>query len=288
MWIVLALCTALLTSLIPIIVKRLLATTEVPVVIWAAQVLALPLLAAFAFGVFGVPALAPGFVPIVGLVVLLNVGAHLASTTALKTAEASVVAPMLALSPAITLTIGAALFRERPAPARVLGVLLMIGGAYLLQLETWQGWRRPFQAARRERGARLALLAAALWGLTPLLEQQAIRQTLPANPPVVPLVTTLGVSLLLFPWVIRSPARLAAQLQRAGPGLLLVGLISGVAPVLGFSALQLGLAGYVTALFTLRIAFILGWSILLLDERPHRWRWIGVALLGLGALAISW
>lgn len=38
-----------------------------PVVIWTAQVVALPLPAAFAFGVFGVPTHQPGFLPIVGL-----------------------------------------------------------------------------------------------------------------------------------------------------------------------------------------------------------------------------
>lgn len=287
MWVLLALGTALLTSLIPVIVKRLLTTTEVPVVIWAAQVVALPLLAAFAFGVFGVPTLQPGFLPIVGLVVMLNVGAHLASTTALKTAEASVVAPTLALSPVITLTIGVVLFGERPAPTGILGVLLMIGGAYLLQLETWKDAGRPFRALRNQHAPRLAVVAACLWGVTPLLEKLAISLTQPANPPLVPLCSSLGTSLLLFPLIVRSPARLAEQVRRAGPGLLVIGLISGVAPALGFSALRLGLASYVTALFTLRIAFILLWSVLLLGERPPRWRWLGVALLVLGAIAIS-
>jgi uncharacterized membrane protein len=287
MWIALALSTALLTSLIPIIVKRLLATAEVPVVIWAAQVTALPLLAAFAFGIFGVPALRGPFFALAGLIILLNTGAHLAATAALKTIDASLAAPLLAISPALTLVLGVSLLGERPSSMGALGVIIMMSGAYLLQLETWKGWWRPLQAMRQKQGARLALLAAALWGVTPLLEQQAIRHTLPSNPPVVPLVTTLGVSLLLFPWVVRSRTRLSAQLRRVGPGLLLVGLISGVAPVLGFSALQLGLASYVTALFTLRIAFVMLWSVLLLGERPRRWRWVGAALLVAGALAVS-
>lgn len=287
MWIVLALGTALLTSLIPIIVKRLLSTTEVPVVIWAAQVVALPLLAAFAFGVFGIPALQPSFLPLVSLVVVLNVGAHLASTTALKEAEASLVAPLLAISPIVTLTVGAILFGERPGIIGIFGILLMIGGAYSLQLKTWQDWWRPLHAAWSERGVRLALVAACLWGITPLLEKQAISSTLPSNPPVVPLFSSIGASLILFPFIVRSPARLTVQVRRAGPGLLAIGLISGVAPVLGFSALRLGITSYVTALFTLRIAFILLWSILLLGERPPRSRWLGVTLLVLGAIGIS-
>jgi len=57
--------------------------------------------------------------------------------------------------------------------------------------------------------------------------------------------------------------------------------------VLGFTALRLGIAGYVTALFTLHIVFITLWSVLLLGERPSRWRWSGIGLLALGALLIA-
>lgn len=77
------------------------------------------------------------------------------------------------------------------------------------------------------------------------------------------------------------------QLRRAGAGLVLVGLISGVAPVIGFSALQLGIVGYVTALFTLRIALVTLWSTLLLNERPNHWRWAGIGVLIAGAILIS-
>ncbi|HJZ50260.1 MAG TPA: DMT family transporter, partial [Roseiflexaceae bacterium] len=150
-----------------------------------------------------------------------------------------------------------------------------------------QAWDAPLRALWRERGARLALLAAGIWGLTPLLEKLAIAHTAPINPPLVPLASTIGVSLLLFPLVVRRPRRLLTQARRAGRGLLLVGLISGSAPVLGFTALRLGIAGYVTALFTLRIVFVMLWSGLLLGERPSRWRWAGVGLLALGALLIA-
>ncbi|HJZ45939.1 MAG TPA: EamA family transporter [Roseiflexaceae bacterium] len=130
---------------------------------------------------------------------------------------------------------------------------------------------RRTRALWRERGARLALLAAGIWGLTPLLEKLAIAHTAPINPPLVPLASTIDVSLLRFPVVVRRPQRLLTQARRAGRGLLLVGLISGSAPVFGFTALRLGIAGYVTALFTLRIVFVMLWSVLLLGERPSRW-----------------
>jgi drug/metabolite transporter (DMT)-like permease len=287
MWIVLALGTALLTSLTPIIVKRLLVAAEVPVVIWTAQLIALPLLATFALTIFGLSTVDHLFIVLVAIVALLNAAAHITATSALTHSDASLIAPLLTLSPVVTLGIGAVVLGEQPSRLGTLGVLTIVGGAYALQFARGQAWYAPLRALWRERGARLALLAASIWGVTPLLEKLAITHTAPINPPLVPLASTIGVTLMLFPVVVRRPQRLMIQARRAGRGLLLVGLISGTAPLLGFTALRLGIAGYVTALFTLRIVFITLWSVLLLGERPSRWRWCGVGLLALGALLIA-
>jgi hypothetical protein len=77
MWIVLALGTAVLTSLNPIIDKRLLVAAEVPVVIWTAQLIALPLLATFALAIFGVSTVDQLFIVLVVIVALLNAAAHI-------------------------------------------------------------------------------------------------------------------------------------------------------------------------------------------------------------------
>src|SRR5262245_59964343 len=164
MWIVLALGTAVLTSLTPIIVKRLLVAAEVPVVIWTAQLIALPLLATFALTIFGVSTVDHLFIVLVAIVAVLIVAAHIASTSALTHSDASLIAPLLTLSPAVTLGIGAFVLGEQPSRLGTLGVLAIVGGAYVLPFAPGQAWDAPLRALWRARGARLALLAAGIWG----------------------------------------------------------------------------------------------------------------------------
>lgn len=207
MWVLLALATALLTSLIPVVLKRLLSSIEVPVAIWAAQLIATPLLAIFAFGVFGWPSLDRTFFALIGVIILLNLGAHLAATNALKYAEASLVAPLLAVSPTVSLVTGLLLFGERPSSTGGIGVITMVAGAYLMQLERWSAWAAPLRALRSDSGPRLALIAAGIWGLPPLFEKQAILHTMPANPPLIPLFTSVGGSSCSFHgWLTTSSA----------------------------------------------------------------------------------
>ena len=90
MWAILALGTAALTSFNPILYKRMLKDAEAVVVVWAVSLLSLPLLGLFTL------ALTPQFPSLdllfaVGVIgsAGLNAIAHLASTRALKLADAS-------------------------------------------------------------------------------------------------------------------------------------------------------------------------------------------------------
>ncbi len=60
---------------------------------------------------------------------------------------------------------------------------------------------------------------------------------------------------------------------------LMLWIICGVAPLLGYAAYSLGLVGYVTALFKMSSVSALLWAFLFLHENdvprrlPERWRW---------------
>src|SRR3972149_6396776 len=101
---------------------RMLKDAEALVVVWGVTLLALPLLAAFAF------VLAPQWPQVDGLFILsvvgaggLNVAAHFASAKALKLEEASLVTPLLIFSPVFTLLISALFLEEMPSAKGVVG-----------------------------------------------------------------------------------------------------------------------------------------------------------------------
>ncbi len=104
---------------------------------------------------------------------------------------------------------------------------------------------------------------------------------------MVALAATLGLAVLLFPIAVRRPARAVRQVQQHSRGFLLLGIIGGVAPLMGYTAFSLGTLGYVTALFKLSVVLTILWSYLLLREYEARGRLPGVVVMLLGALLVT-
>ncbi len=288
MWILFALGAALLASFNPIINKRLLADTEVAVVAWAGQAFGLPLLAINLILFFSpLPRVdAWYFAGIIGSAVF-NTMAHLAATQALKEGDASLVVPLFAFSPAVTLFVSSISLREIPTVVPLIGVGFMILGAYLLSVSSWRGVFVPLQAALHQKALWLAVAASVLWGLTPVFEKTAIEHTFPQNPTAAAFGALLALALILFP-IMRSRTRHPfAQIRVRLRGFVMLGVIGGVAPLLGYAAFSLGLVGYVSALFKMSSVFSLLWAHFFLRETGIVPRLPGALLMVFGTILIA-
>jgi uncharacterized membrane protein len=288
MWIMFALGAALLASFNPIINKRLLADTDVSVVAWAGQAFGLPLLALNLVLFFGPLPRVDGwfFAGILGSA-SLNALAHLAATQALKEGEASLVAPLFVFSPAFTLLVSSVTLREIPAPVPLVGVGLVIVGAYLLALPSWREALAPLRAVVHQGALWLALGASLLWGLTPVFEKTAIQHTFPENPTAAAVGALIALVLILFPIMHWRAHRPAAQIRARLRGFVALGIIGGIAPLLGYTAFSLGLVGYVSALFKMSSVFALLWAYLFLQEKDVPRRVPGAVVMVIGAILIS-
>ena len=149
MWIFFALGAALLASVNPIINKRLLADTDDSVVTWASQAFGLPLLA-HSLILFFRPIPRVDVWLLIGILgsAIFNTLAHLSATQVLKEGGASLVAPFFVFSPAVTLLASAIALGEIPTLIPLLGVGVVIIGAYLIALSSW---RDPLACFRLER-----------------------------------------------------------------------------------------------------------------------------------------
>lgn len=288
MWAILALATAALTSFNPILYKRMLRDADATTVVWGTLLLALPLLGLFAF------ALTPQWPHLDWLFVIgvfgsaaLNALAHLASAQSLRLADASLVTPLLVFSPVFTLLGSAAFLGEVPSARGALGVGLVLLGAYWLNHNSGAGWLTPFKALALTSGAALVLLAGLLWAVTPLLEKTAIQHTYPPSPRFAAFAASGLLVILLTPAVIRRRALAIGKLSLRRRELALAGLIAGTAPVLGYTALSLGLVGYVTTLFKLSTVLTVIWGSLFLKERGLSHRLPGSAVMVAGAILIA-
>ena len=286
MWAFLALGAAILTSFNPVLYKRMLRDTDTIVVVWGVALLALPLLWLFTFAF--TPQL-PDLDWVFAFGVLgsagLNAVAHLSSTRALKLADASLVTPLLVFSPVFTMLISALFLGEIPSVRGLLGMGLVLVGAYWLNHNA--GWFTPFKSLTLTPGVGFVLLAGLLWAITPLLEKMAILHTNPESPRFAAFIVATLLTFMLTPMVLLRGEPAISQLSLHRRELILAGLIAGIAPVLGYTALSLGFVGYVTTLFKLSTLMTVIWSFLFLKERGVARRLPSSLVMVIGAILIT-
>jgi drug/metabolite transporter (DMT)-like permease len=103
---------------------------------------------------------------------------------AIRESPLSLTLPYLAFTPAFNMLTGYLLLDETVSWTGFSGILLIVLGAWLLNLETTQNGTglnllAPFRAITRERGSRLMLMVAAIYSLTSVTSKGAL---LHANP----------------------------------------------------------------------------------------------------------
>src|SRR5579863_6069469 len=184
MWAILALSATILTSILPILNKQLLCDARPALVVWAVNAVSLPFLAIGTLfltqctiegqpGRFYLscsahwPQIDAIFIVCLLGSALLNWAATLLSTHALSRADASLVTPLLTFNPAFTLLVALIVLGEIPGLREVLGIIIILLGAYLLEVqEARSGLMAPLFVLVRKPGAALAFAASILWGTT--------------------------------------------------------------------------------------------------------------------------
>lgn len=258
------------------------------VVVWGVVLVALPFLGLFTFALtLRLPRVDWIFAVAVLGSAGLNTAAHLASTRALKLSDASLVTPLLVFSPMFTMLISAFFLGEIPSARGLLGMTLILIGAYWLNRDDGADWLAPFRVPVRKPGVRLVLLAGLLWAVTPLFEKTAILHTVPESPRVAAFAVSSTLAFLLTPIVLLRGKPWLVQLSLRRRELILAGMISGIAPVLGYTALSLGLVGYVTTLFRFSVLLTMIWSFLLLKEPGLKRRLPSSLVMIIGAILIT-
>jgi uncharacterized membrane protein len=308
-----ALVATVLTSFLPILNKRILRDARPALVAWVTNAASLPILATGTLLLTqcsitslhgGVPFSCTVQVPHVDGIfvaallasVALNWAATLLSTMALDKADASLVSPLLTFNPAFTLLVAWLTLGEIPGVRQTAGVSVVLLGAYLLEVEESRtGLLAPLRVLVGRPGALLAIIASALWGTTTVLEKLSIEHMTPPSGPAVALLGTFLMVLLLTPGALWSSGRERPSAQqsrwkglRAHPRALASAvLIAGIAPLFGFTAIALGLVGYVTTLFKLSAVLTILWARVFLHEGQIRERLLGSSVMLVGGVLVA-
>ncbi|HEX3130838.1 MAG TPA: DMT family transporter [Thermoanaerobaculia bacterium] len=146
---------------------------------------AVPLFAVWT-AIDGMPRIMPGYLPPAAASVALNIGANLLFFSALRNSQLSVTIPLLSLTPVFTTLLAIPMLHEVPAWWQWLGILLVVAGAFVLNLPEG-GVLSP--AAR---GAGQMVLVALFWSLTGPFDKMA---TAKASGPFHATVLCTGVAI---------------------------------------------------------------------------------------------
>lgn len=165
MWIILSFGVALFDSLKNVAAKATLKNVDEYVVAWSNCFFSAILLTPVLF--FEIPEIKPMYY--VGLFVsgTLNVAALVFFMKSIKSGDLSKTVPLTTLSPLLLLITSPIIVGEFPSLQGIGGMVLIVLGAYLLNLNSSAtGFFAPFKAIVFEKGPRYMLFVVLLWSIT--------------------------------------------------------------------------------------------------------------------------
>lgn len=283
-WFGLALAVALLTSVQDILNKSALKQLPAASVVWGWWFFSLPLLwLGWGLRPGFLPAPDPGFWMVLALDVMLLAIGVAAYVKALQADDLSVTVPLLSFSPLFLLVTSPLMLGEYPRFVGVAGVLLIVGGSYVLFLPRGAGLTAPFRELWRRKGARYMLLVAAVFSVSGNIDKMGVLQT-SALQWVLLLNTSLAaaLSVILFPRLARS----RRDILRHWPRLALIGSCNAAALLIQMTAIQQTQVPYLIAVKRTSILFSALYGFIMLREPSWRQRLAGIVLMLGGVVLI--
>jgi len=286
LWFTLSLLTAFLSATEAALAKRLCG--DLPPLAMAAYVLAYSTpLFLVGWALTPLPPLAPGFWYTFLLILPFNLAGTMLYLQAINISPLSLTMPYLAATPLVTMVFGATLLGEFPDIWGLLGILSVVGGSFVLNLDPnrdpSQGFSLldPLRAVLRERGSLFMLIAALIFGFTSALGKKLILQSSPAYAGAVfPLVHNLVLLTLILgsgkvrPWLL---------LARPGKGLV-IGVCSFLHLFCHFFAISYVAAAYMVSIKRLNGVFAVLYGGLLFKEANFKYRLAGALLMSTGTI----
>jgi drug/metabolite transporter (DMT)-like permease len=120
----------------------------------------------------------------VGALLPVEILAMLCYMTAIRDSPLALTLPYLAFTPVFTTLTGYVLLDERVSASGLAGILLVVAGAWLLNIEHLRtaqrnAWAAPLRAMLNQRGAQLMLIVAGLYSLSSVMGKGAMQYAPP-------------------------------------------------------------------------------------------------------------
>ncbi len=232
-----------------------------------------------------VPALDPVFFYCLALGLPLEFMAFMCYMKAIKVSPLSLSLPFLAFTPLFVILTGWIFLGERVTPTGALGILLIVTGSYLLNLSrVSEGVFEPIRAIWREKGSRLMLSVALIYGITSANGKLAILHSSPVFFAVVYFTLLALLVAALAPFRGLGTGDLRALFS---PGVILVGICMSAMILSHVMAISLTHAAYMIALKRTSVLFGVLYGAFWFKEEKMRERIVGTGIMVFGVFLMA-
>ncbi|MEX2528830.1 MAG: EamA family transporter [Gemmatimonadota bacterium] len=234
----------------------------------------------------------PGFWPALVVSASVNSICTLLIARSVVISDLSLVAPLQSFTPVFMLLWAPWALQEVPSVGGVLGVLVVVAGAYLLAAPSaGGGWMAPLRALWEDGGARLMLAVALLFSFSATADKVGV---LASGPLLWGAAMHGGMVAILGPFAAwrwlklrRTPAGSAGVRGAPVPWILAAGVLNGVMMGVQMTAYTLSLAAYVIAVKRSSILFSILLGRVFFHEMTAGKRLPGAVLMLVGFLLLT-
>lgn len=284
-WFLFAVLTAFFESMKDVFSKKSFNNSQIDeyVAAWALRFFALPFLLPLLFFV-EIPVIGQDFYPALIIVGGLHVFSTILFMKALKASDLSITLPMICFTPIFLLITSPLIVGEFPDLFGVIGIVMIVIGAYTLNIkERHGGFFAPFRALLKEKGPRYMLVVAFIFSITSNYDKIGVLNT---SPIFWTIAFNLFLSILLFPIMLWKSKNSIKHIGHNLKVLLPIGFFSAVTLIFQMTAISLTLVAYVISIK--RISIVLGvlWGGLIFKEKNIKDRMIGAIIMIGGVVLI--
>lgn len=287
MWFWFALLSSLVSGISVILNKHALKKVSASLVSWALVALSLPIIAIpafrngwpkmnfwwFAFGVIGSSLF-------YGLAKTLNL-------KSIKHSNISEVFPLISFGVLFSYILGLLFLNEILRPLPLLGLLIIIIGAYALKaVELKEDLVKPLKSLITHKGSFIFVISTFVMSFSGVFDKVALKNVFVDNVYFILFFENLLVTLIISTYLIKEKRRWIQELKDNFFNLFINGMIYTFLALLYLWAITSGPIALVGAIKKLEIFFVLVLGWIFLKDKPIKQAWLGSLIMLLGVLLI--
>jgi uncharacterized membrane protein len=215
---------------------------------------------------------------------IINIAAVLLYHRAIAKGDISLVVPMLSFTPLFLLITSPLLIGEFPDLYGLLGIVLIVFGSYLLNINLAHGSIfHPLKSLLKNKGTRYMLIVSFIWSISANFDKIGIQASSTFQYIIfINMFVFMGITIFLF----AKGKYKTEQIAKAKTNLILVGFFTAFGFFLQMTALSLTLVAYVIAIKRTSGMLTVLHGHLFFGEKHIKERMLGSVIMFIGVLLI--